>query len=927
MPQIKKFFFPFILIPLSLILAFQNYTPGTYLSGWDNLHPEFNFRANLIRSLFAPWQEYQGLGLLGGMGHAADLPRQLILFIASIFLPNSFLRYFWHFAMLIIGPLGVYAFIHHLTKNKFGSFLGSAFYLLNLATLQYFYVPFEAFSTFYGLFPITLFSAIQYLEDPTKRSLALFVVFSVFLIPAFYIQTFFVVYIILLGIFYISHFKKIGSPNRLRLPLIVFMINAFWLLPVVYFSFSNSSILTTAKTSILPTEETILMNQGFGNLTNIANLRGFWLEYLDGNSTNTDFDYLLPAWRNHVFSLPFTIVGVTLFVLSFIGIIAQLTNEKSKYRFTFLVVFLVCVLMLTAGAGALGLPFRILSNYIPLFGQMFRSPFTKWSGATAFIISLGLGLFVHFLSKVQKTRPKVIVPIITLSLFFAMFYQMLPAFGGQFISHTMRLELPSEYQALFEYFNDEPKESRIARFPVATFLGWDFYDWGYRGSGFLWYGIEQPILDRAFDVWSSTNESYYYEVANATYQNNSELLKEVLKKYQVSFVLIDESVILPATDNSILKFDQTKNLLSTFSEQVWHEGVLTVYKINGSPDQFVKAPASYTNISSTVDKTRHDPIYADQGTYIYSPNALTYPFANIFRENIENIQFQTDFNNLETLNISQAFTPFTDSTNLLIPPLPNNQPLKIIAVLSYRNKLVQVTAKEPFEIKVDGKVLAVESFLPAMFVETDKIYDEIIVTVGNETFTLTHNGPEVVGEIEINTNTPLSLNVFESDPVTIDLTDQFNSAEYNLCWEREGESGSFNVAPTAQYTTITTKDAVACTAFKLGNLRNPISLLSVTQPYKSGDGARPHFCVVEEGESDCLNSEVFYHSSTSVNWTNEKRELVLPGNVNYWLILAARPPEEPNQSWTIDYQAPIVEYYPNIGGFTFSDINISCWRY
>lgn len=912
--KLATYFFPIILIFFSLILAYQNYTPGTYLSGWDNLHPEFNFRVNIIRSLFAPWQEYQGLGLLGGMAHAADLPRQLILLFLSFILPNFFLRYFWHFAMLVVGPLGVYAFILSLTKNKFGSFLGSAFYLFNLSTVQYFYVPYEAFSTFYGLFPVTLLAAIRYQNKSSRRHLLEYILLSFLLTPAFYVQTFFIVYVVLLGIFFLS------KPN-LKLALVTFFINAFWLLPVVYFSLTNASVIGASKVNSIATPETALMNQGFGDLIDIANLRGFWLQYLDGNVDNTTYNYLMSAWRDHAFSFTITAVGLLLFCLSFLGISLHFITTKGRSRFTFISIFLLCVLMLTAGAGPLGVFYNFLANNVPLFGEMFRSPFTKWSGATAFIFAVGLGFFVHFLTKSQKVRPKLFVPVFTFSLFFAMIYQMAPAFRGHLISSTMRLELPSEYHALFAYFNNEPKESRIARFPVATFWGWDFYNWGYRGSGFLWYGIEQPILDRAFDVWSGTNESYYHEVSNAIYQNDPQLLGYVLKKYQVTYALVDESVILPATDNSILKFDQTKSLLSAFSRPVWHEGFLTVYQIDGSSDQFVKAPASYTNVSSTVDKTRLDPIYADQGTYIYSPNALTYPFANIFQEDMKNFQFQTDFNNLETLNISQASPSFTESANLLIPPLPDNQPLKIIAVLSYQNKLVQVTPKEPFEIKIDGKVIATKSFLPAMFVETDKIYDDIIVTVGDETFTLTHNGPEVVGELEINMGVPLSLNVFEADPVTIDLTDQFNSAQYNLCWEREGESGSFNVAPAANYTTITTEDAVACTAFKLGNLKNPISLLSVTEPYKSGDGARPHFCVVKEGESDCLNSEVFYHSSTSVNWTNENRKLVLPGNTNYWLILAARPPEESNQSWTIDYQAPIVQYYPNIGGFTFSDTN------
>src|SRR3989338_6712959 len=100
----QDLFLVLVILLITVFIAFKNYTPNTFLTGWDNLHPEFNFKLNIERSLNAVWQEYQGLGLLGGMGHAADLPRQLFLWGASVFIPISFVRYFWTFLMLFIGP-------------------------------------------------------------------------------------------------------------------------------------------------------------------------------------------------------------------------------------------------------------------------------------------------------------------------------------------------------------------------------------------------------------------------------------------------------------------------------------------------------------------------------------------------------------------------------------------------------------------------------------------------------------------------------------------------------------------------------------------------------------------------------------------------------------------------------------------------------
>jgi hypothetical protein len=88
----EKYFFPLIILFLGVYISIKNYVPGTFLLGWDNLAWEFNLKMNIARSFSAFWQEYQGVGLLGGMGHAADLPRQIYLLIVSSVLPLNMLR-------------------------------------------------------------------------------------------------------------------------------------------------------------------------------------------------------------------------------------------------------------------------------------------------------------------------------------------------------------------------------------------------------------------------------------------------------------------------------------------------------------------------------------------------------------------------------------------------------------------------------------------------------------------------------------------------------------------------------------------------------------------------------------------------------------------------------------------------------------------
>ena len=127
------------LLIVSVSICYLNYKPYTYLTGWDNLHPEFDFTLNIKRSIFSVWQEYQSLGLLGGMAHASDLVRQIFLAsTTSLFnLPNNTIRYFWVFLTYILGTIGTYKLVSLLLEKKFdtfttqsASFLGALFYHL-----------------------------------------------------------------------------------------------------------------------------------------------------------------------------------------------------------------------------------------------------------------------------------------------------------------------------------------------------------------------------------------------------------------------------------------------------------------------------------------------------------------------------------------------------------------------------------------------------------------------------------------------------------------------------------------------------------------------------------------------------------------------------------------------------------------------------
>src|SRR3989338_2000063 len=116
--HLKKHFGLYSLTFIIFIIAIINYKPGTYLTGWDTLHPEFDFGLNLKRLIFGVWRSDQGLGAVAGHFPLADLQRGIILWLFYFIFPLSFLRYLYIFLCLLFGPIGVYFLLKHLLKNK-----------------------------------------------------------------------------------------------------------------------------------------------------------------------------------------------------------------------------------------------------------------------------------------------------------------------------------------------------------------------------------------------------------------------------------------------------------------------------------------------------------------------------------------------------------------------------------------------------------------------------------------------------------------------------------------------------------------------------------------------------------------------------------------------------------------------------------------
>jgi hypothetical protein len=729
----------------------MNYGFGTWLSGWDNLHPEFNFAVNIKRSVFAVWQEYQGLGLLGGMGHAADLFRQIFLWIVSLVLPISINRYFFHFLMLLIGPLGVYFLIKNISVGSSTSeesrslprhhprcldgllpsevqvapLLGAVFYLFNLATLQMFYVPFEPYSVHYAFLPWLFWSYLNFLKEASKRNLFFLFLINLLAVAQGYVITFFFVYIVSLTIlsFYFL-FKRQKLQKMIIAYAVIFLMNSYWLLPNLYFVFQKVDVNVSAKINQMSTEDNLLRNKKFGGLSDTAILRGFLFDNVEMDREGVN-RYMMEGWKKYLDNPLVATAGYSLFGIVIIGIF-YCVKKREKEALIFLPVLLFSFTVLSNDTPV----FSILADFfykLPLFGQVFRFTYTKFSILTSFCFSVFFAqgcIALISMIKGNFAKKSITFALLVLPLIF-----LAPVFSGKLFYQKEKAIIPKEYFQVFDFFKNQPKSGRIASFPQYTFWGWSLYRWparrnldeggSYSGSGFLWYGIEQPILDRAFDVWSREDENYYHEISYALYSRNKDLLEKLLEKYQIKWLLIDGNIISFASGKT-LYLDHFEQLIlaSQKVNLVSQIGKIKIYRVNleYEPKDFVFLADSLPVVGPEYKWNNLDKAFEEYGNYISdnpstalrtgrqqitNNNYIYYPFSSLFTgRQQEELEF--DFEDKgEYFSFKTKIPKELAGSKLIIPALNKEEVTEID-----ENDLSKRVEKYP-QIFLDGELLQI----------------------------------------------------------------------------------------------------------------------------------------------------------------------------------------------------------------------------
>lgn len=568
-----------------------------YLAGWDQMLPELGIKENILRSLFGVWQEYRGLGLYDGQSHAAELLHTLYVSFLSFILPQEYIRWILLLFLWIIGGVGMY----FLLKRKI---VGALFYLLNFATIQMFYTPFEAFAFHYAALPWLAYTLTNVLIKPTRRNYLIFLIITFLTTPQFYIPTLLIPIALLFFIIIIASGKHV---QRLGLMAVIgfLTINAFWLLPFAYGIPKTAPIIMNAKINQMSSSEDLARNRAFSHPKDILLLRGFSLDFEDFDTNGTPI-FLMESWRKYL-NIPFVIgIQITIAGITLIGLFASLKKSNRLYL-PYTILFIFSVFVLSSG---------IVQQYIPILGEALRFPFTKFSLLFAFSYSTLLVLGIKTISS---------VPAFELLIGVLLCIQAFPLFTGKLIDSYLQITFPSDYTLLYGYMQNSDKNQRVMVLPQSSYWSWKLYNFHYRGSGFMWFGIPQPLLDRAFDPWSNTNENYYWELSRALYSKDTAGVDMVMRKYDIQYILLDEYITTPNNARSLF-VDEIRELLGPPTKTF---GKLSLWERLSTTNNFVRLAHNLPTVNpySWAD---NDVAYSQLGDYITENGNITYPFRSLF---------------------------------------------------------------------------------------------------------------------------------------------------------------------------------------------------------------------------------------------------------------------------------------------------------
>lgn len=790
-----RFFYPLVITLVEFILFIANYTQKTYLVGWDNIMPELNLKLNYIRSLTSVWQDYRGLGTLDGMSHAANLVHTFYINAFDLFLPQELLRYSYIHLTHLAGGIAFYYLFLKLLKNKNGAFIGALFYLFNIGIIQMYFAPLEVFATHFASLPLMGLVIINALKSRTKISLFFVGLASLLTSPQAFVPTIFISYSIFILLLLLFSYRKSLLKRIILIVSILFITNAFWLLPFSYTAISKSQTIQNTRINEFSSEEIYYRNKARGNLQDTLTLKGFMLDSIEYDTFKEENFLFMGEWKNHLQKIPIQAISYSFIVFMIIGSIL-VVKYRIKSLYPILATNIVSLFFLANNTPLISNANELFRSAVPVLGEAFRFPFTKFitlfAFSYAFLFGLGVSFaiksIVNFLhKKVKKERFTKAFYLSLIVLFSGLILiNAYPVFKGQFTSPFLRLSIPEGYSNAISYFNSQNPNGRVLTFPMESFWNWEYRNWGHRGSGFLWYAIPQAYITRAFDPWSIENENLYSQISSAYSNNDISQFDLLIQKYGITHILIDKTILNTLTPKSIDygKIEEFINQ-STILKKDKDFGIISVYR--GPEGSEVNSISNSTlKVYPDIKQNTNDNIIGSAGNYITSKNAdITLPFASISTLKLQkDNEFEWIYKN-NVLTFRSKLTDIQKGSKILLPSIFDKEFLIPVTVASGQNT-VTITPVYP-TVVVNGKTIQIN--IDPIIINTEVAYPQKIVFKDTNTtlniadskvnaFILNNfpNTVEVSDEVNVE-YFEIDPSAYSKDPHTVSLFENVNSIE------------------------------------------------------------------------------------------------------------------------------------------------------
>ena len=619
-----------------------NFRFGVRLMGWDGLYPELNIPLNFVRGLTAGWQEYYGAGLVGGHGFAATLPHTFMIGLFSLIIPQYLVRSVFIFLCYYLGGLGMLIgsrkllgmiFGHHEQDKvrtglmAYAGLVASVYYLTNLAAVQTFYVPLEAFTVHFAALPWLTYGAMLILERVTKKRIAFFFIVSLLSSVQGFIPAVFAAYaaslLLITGIYALMHrFEKKILRTILIVWTCVVSANFYWLASVGYFALTQSKDYINAYNNITSTPQFVAKSIQYGTLQETALLKSFlW----DSNELG---GAILSPWRDHLAIPGISLIGYLFFALAIIGLVYSLSGLRKPLAWGLIISFVYFFGNIAIDTAPFSWIIHAIQINSPALAQAFRTTFTKFGIGLSFhyalFIAIGVYIAARLLGKLTNhTVFHIVVPAIAAIL---LVIYALPLWQGNLVYRKMFVNMPVQYTGLIQYVNSMP-EGKIADFPQDCSEGWYNQLWGYFGSGFLWYGVKHPIMARAFDVWNHTNENYFWELSTALRQQDYAAVERVFDKYGIRYVLYDANITHCRSQKGFLSSLDFSAYLKSSGRYIQQKSFtpenllpITVYERAGYITPPVTVLEHATNVLPAYAYNDSDVLFASTSAYISDPD-------------------------------------------------------------------------------------------------------------------------------------------------------------------------------------------------------------------------------------------------------------------------------------------------------------------